>query len=288
MQRSIYILFIVVLVCSSCSDFTRLLKSKDYEEKYVGALRFFEEKKYAKAQSLLEDVTPYFRGTERSEDVLAYTARCCMGQKDYASATEYYQTYIRSYPKGKYVIEARFMAAHACYMDSPDARLDQQMTRQAIQLFTEFVELYPDNDYTTQAYDELDEMYNKLAHKEYLNAKLYYNLGTYLGNNYLSCEIVSKNALKDYPSNEYQEEFNWLIFASKYQEMVNSFEETKLDRAREAEDEYYNFSTQFPDSKHQSTATKMSRDIEKTLGTQPEHLSRKEQKKESKSKEIEI
>ena len=57
----------------------------------------------------------------------------------------------------------------------------------------------------------MDEMYDKLAQKELYNARLYYNLGSYLGNNYLSCEVTAKNALKNYPSNKYQEEFNWLI-----------------------------------------------------------------------------
>ena len=39
----------------------------------------------------------------------------------------------------------------------------------------------------------MNELYDKLAYKEYLSAKLYYNLGTYLGNNYLSAEIIAKN-----------------------------------------------------------------------------------------------
>ena len=84
-----------------------------------------------------------------------------------------------------------------------------------------------------------------------------------MGNNYLSCEIVAKNALKYYPSNEYQEEFSWLILQAKYEQMVNSFEEKKLDRAREAQDEYYNFTTEYPESKHRKEADKMLQQIRK-------------------------
>ena len=109
----------------------------------------------------------------------------------------------------------------------------------------------------------MSELYDKLALKELKSAQLYYNLGTYLGNNYLSCEIVAKNALKDYPSNTYQEDFSWLILQAKYQQMVNSFEEKKLERARDTQDEYYNFITEYPNSKHRKEADKMLAQVKK-------------------------
>ena len=214
------------------------------------ALRYFNDKKYSRAQSLLDDVASYYKGTERSQDVLIYLSRSYMGMKDYSSAAQYYAAYIRSYPKGKYIIEARFQTGHCYYLDSPDARLDQEMTRKAITCFEEFVELYPTSPYTEQAYREMNEMYDKLAYKELLSAQLYYNLGTYLGNNYLSAQLVAENALKDYPSNAYLEEFNWLILQAKYQQMVNSTDDKLTERARQTIDECYNFQTEFPNSKH--------------------------------------
>ena len=254
---------LVMVFLTSCGEYQKLLKSHDPEEKYQAALRYFNQKQYVKAQTLLDDVTAYYKGTERSEDVLAYLARCYMGQKSYESATDYYQAYVRNYPKGKYATEAYFQIGHCQYLDSPDARLDQATTKSAIEAFNRFVELYPESPYAEQAYTEMSELYDKLALKELYSAKLYYNLGSYLGNNYLSCEIVAKNALKNYPSSVYQEDFSWLILQAKYQQMINSFEEKKLDRARETQDEYYNFITEFPDSKHRREADKMLIQIKK-------------------------
>ena len=266
MRKNIYlILLLLVVVLTSCGDYQRLLKSRDPEEKYQAALQYFDDKQYVKAQTLLDDVTAYYRGTERSEDVTAYLARCYMGQKAYESATNYYEAYIRNYPKGKYAAEAYFQIGHCQYLDSPDARLDQTITTQAISAFETFVELFPESPYAEQAYREMNELYDKLAYKELKSAQLYYNLGSYLGNNYLSCEIVCKNALKNYPSNKYQEEFNWLILESKYQQTVNSYEELKMERARDAQDEYYNFITEFPDSKHRKEADKMLTTIRKII-----------------------
>lgn len=263
MQKKGLFILLLMVVLAGCGDYQKLLKSRDPEEKYQAALRYFNEKQYVKAQTLLDDVSSYYKGTERSEDVLAYLARCYMGQKDYASATEYYRAYTRNYPKGKYATEAYFQLGHCQYLDSPDARLEQEITRNAIAAFTQFVELYPESPYAEQAYREMSEMYDKLAQKELYSAKLYYNLGTYLGNNYLSCEIVCKNALKNFPSNKYQEDFSWLILQAKYQQMVNSFENLKLERARDAQDEYYNFITEFPSSRHRKEADRMLVQIRK-------------------------
>ena len=222
MQKKALILTLLILMLTACGEYQKILKSTDPDFKYNAAIEYFNRGEYVKAQTLLDDVTSYYRGTERSEDVLIYLARCYMGQKVYDSAAEYYEAYTRSYPKGRYNMEARFMVAHAYYMDSPDARLDQKTTRTAIQFFTQFIEMFPESSYAEQAYSERQEMFDKLAYKELLSARLYYNLGTYLGNNYLSCETVSKNALKTYPASPYTEEFNWLVFAAKYQQMVNS------------------------------------------------------------------
>ena len=264
MKKYLIILTVMVLF-ASCGEYDKLLKSRDPEVKYQAALRYFNEGQYVKSQTLLDDVAAYFKGSERSEDVLAYLARSYMGQKSYESATDYYQAYIRNYPKGKYAAEAYYQVGHCRYLDSPDARLDQQITKKAIEAFNVFVDLYPESPYAEQAYKEMSELYDKLALKELRNAELYYNLGTYLGNNYESCEIVAKNALKNYPSNKYQEDFSWLILQAKYAQMINSFEEKKIERARDAQDEYYNFVTEFPNSKHRKDADKMILQIRKLL-----------------------
>ena len=263
-KKGLFILC-MVLGLTACGEYQQLLKSADPELKYQRALVYFNDEQYVKAQTLLDDITSYYRGTDRSQDVLAYLARCYMGQKDYTSASEYYQAYIRNYPKGRYIIEARFQVGHCYYLDAPDARLDQTETKKGIEFFTQFVELYPESPYAEQAYKEMGELYDRLAQKEYYSAKLYYNLGTYLGNNYLSAELTAKNALKNYPTNKYQEELSWIILQSKYQQTLNSVESKQLDRARDTEDEYYNFITEYPESKHRPVAERIGKEMKKML-----------------------
>ena len=265
MTKKGFLIVSLMLVLAGCSEYQQLLKTNDPDLKYQKALVYFNDEQYVKAQTLLDDITAYYRGTDRSQDVLAYLARCYMGQKDYSSASEYYQAYIRNYPKGRYIIEARFQVGHCYYLDAPDARLDQTITKKGIEFFTQFVEFHPESPYAEQAYKEMGELYDRLAEKEYLSAKLYYNLGTYLGNNYLSAEITAKNALKNYPTNKFQEELNWIILQAKYQQTLNSFEDKKQERARETEDEYYSFIATFPDSKHRNTAERIGKEMKKIL-----------------------
>ena len=157
------------------------------------------------------------------------------------------------------------MIGYCYYLDSPDARLDQTTTHNAIKAFQEFLDLHPESERVPQANKLLDELTNKLAYKELLTAKLYYNLGNYLGNNYLSAVIVAQNALLNYPSNAYREEFSFIILQSKYQQAVQSFEDKKMERFRDTIDEYYNYTNEFPEGKYRKDADKILADSKRTV-----------------------
>ena len=47
--------------------------------------------------------------------------------------------------------------------------------------------------------------------------------------------------------------------------MINSVDSKKEERARDAEDEYYSFITEYPNSKHIPAAEKMNKEIKKIL-----------------------
>ena len=80
------------LLCASCGEYNKLLKSTDYELKYSYAKKYFNEKKYAKAATLLEEVVPIFKGSTYAEESLYLLAQTYYGQKDYQTASEYFKT----------------------------------------------------------------------------------------------------------------------------------------------------------------------------------------------------
>lgn len=266
-KNKLYIILFACLSFVSCGEYQKLLKSSDPDLKYTKAIEYFERKDYMRAQSLLDEVAQYYKGTERSEDVLHYLAECYVGQKDYYSASEYYNAYCKNYPKGRYAENAYYMAAYCHYLNSDDARLDQTETYSAIDAFNLFLERFPESEQSGEAYRLLDEMNDKLAYKEVLNARLYYNLGTYRGNNYESAIIVANNALKDYPLTKHREELSFIVLESMYKQASLSVKERQEERYREALDEYYSFINEFPNGKFRKNADRIFKETDKAIKT---------------------
>lgn len=256
---------IFVFAFTACGEYQNLLKSTDPELKYDKGVEYFSNKKYDKAITLFDDVAPYYRNTERSELIINYLAKSYIEKKDYYTASEYYKTYVKSYPRGRFIQEARYMVGYCYYKDSPDARWDQQNTVLAIAEFQNFINLYPESERAKEASKLLNELNDKLAQKELINADLYYNLGIYMGNNYLSAVITAENALKKYPSTKHREDLMILVLKSKYQQALYSEESLRIERYQSTVDEYYTYVNEFPKGKYLREADRIFRDSDRHI-----------------------
>lgn len=147
--------------------------------------------------------------------------------------------------------DARFISKH-------QPKLDQTPTFEAITEFQNFIELYPSSNYRAEAQDLIFKLQDKLVEKEYLSAKLYYDLGGYIGNgnngNFQACITTAENAIKDYPFTTRREDFAILILRSKFELAKQSVEARKEERYHNAIDEYYGFVTEYPESKYMKEA----------------------------------
>jgi len=242
---------------ASCGEYNRLLKIQDPDIKYSYAKKYYNQKKYTRSASLLEEIVHYYRGRTEAEESLYLLAQSYYNQKDYVTAAEYFKQHYNTYPKGEFTEDARFYGAYGLYLDSPDPRLDQSQTFEAIQQFLMYLEFYPQSERASQAQDILFELQEKLADKEYRAAKLYYNLGTYTGNNYRACIITAENALKSYPDTKFREELIYLMLCSKYEMAIVSIDERLQGRYRDVVDEYYNYLNEFPDGKYIKQVSKL-------------------------------
>lgn len=249
MKKIVFFLMMIVLL-SACGEYNNILKSTDYELKYSYAKKYFNEKKYSKAATLLDELVTIFKGTAYAEESLYLLAQSYYGQADYQTASQYFETYYTTYPKGEFTELARFYSGYGLYLDSPDPRLDQTQTYKAIEQLQLYMEYYPQSERAAQAQDILFELQEKLAYKELLATRLYFNLGTYMGNNYLSSVITAQNALKNYPYTKYREEFMVLMIRSKYELALVSVDEKLQGRYREVVDEYYNYMNEYPEGKY--------------------------------------
>ena len=255
-MKKIVLFLLMIVSLSSCGEYNKILKSTDYELKYSYAKKYFNAKQYSKSATLLDELVTIFKGTAYAEESLYLLAQSYYGQEDYQTASQYFETYYTTYPKGEFTELSRFYSGYGLYLDSPDPRLDQAQTYKAIEQLQLYLEYYPQSERAEEAQNILFELQEKLAYKELLATRLYFNLGTYLGNNYLSCVITAQNALKNYPYTKYREEFMILMMRSKYELALVSVDEKLQGRYREVVDEYYNYMNEYPEGKYVKDVTK--------------------------------
>ena len=263
MKKIIAISLTAVLLLAGCAkEYNQVMKTTDYDYKYEYAKECFLNGKYTRAVLLLQDVVTIMKGRDNGQECLYMLAMACYCSQDYETAAQYFKRYYTSYPKGTYAEMASFYVGQSLYMSTPEPRLDQTPTMQAISAFQEYLDLFPDAQMKDVAHDRLYELQDKLVDKELYSAKLYYDLGSYFGNctnggsNYEACIITAQNAIKDFPFSQKREQFALLVMKSKFELAESSVEEKALDRYRDAEDEGYGFLNEYPDSEYRRTAEK--------------------------------
>ena len=264
MIRNTLIGLSLALLCSGCAtEFNRIYKSQDTTYKYECAKEYFAVGKFQQAATLLQDVVTMQKGRSNAQESLYMLAMAQYCNRDYEAASATFKKYFSSYPKGYFAEQASYYIGQSLYQSSPEPRLVQTPTLAAINAYQNFLDYFPDSKFREEAQQRLFKLQDNLVTKEYLSAKLYYNLGGYFGNvnnntesNYEACVITAQNALKQYPYSDLREKFSVLIMKSKFYLAENSSEEKRVERYRDAEDECYGFLNEYPDSKECKTAEK--------------------------------
>ena len=252
----------MAFILSSCAgELNKVYKSVDTDMRYEYAKQYFAEGKYTQSVTLLEGLVTSLKGTENAQECLYMLGMAQYMTHDYESSSQTFKKYGTSYPKGLFAEKASFYVGQSLFESAPEPRLDQTPTIGAINAYQQFLDQFPESNLREEAQTKLFELQDKLIMKEYLSAKLYFNLGDYYGNvnannesNYSACIITAENALKTYPFTKLREDFSLLIMKSKFQLAENSSDEKQLERYRDAEDECYGFLNEYPDSENRALA----------------------------------
>ena len=259
---------------TGCGDYNSVMKTADYEYKYEAAKGYYTDGSYRKAAEAFMQVLAILKGTQYGDECLFMLGMSNYRMGDFEAASDYFKKYYQSYPKGHYVELCRYYCAMSYYNCVRDTRLDQTSTMEALNEFSTFLEYYPETQLKAQTQDMIFNLQDKLVEKEFLSAKMYYDLGTYLGNmtssgcsNYESCVVTAQNALKDYPyaSPERKEELSILVLRAKYHLARQSVVEKRVERFRDAIDEYYAFLNEFPESQYMKEANNIFNHSERVV-----------------------
>lgn len=255
MKKFLGFLLVIVLM-TSCGEYQKVLKSNDYQLMYKKAIEYYNKGDYQRALSLLDGIRSVFIGTSKAPNIAYYRAFCNYNLKDYTIASDLFRQVIQTYPDSPFAEECLFMMGFCDYKASPKARLDQAVTEKAIGEFQLYLNRYPLSGRKEKINSYIDEMRDKLSYKAYLNARNYYQREYYK-----SAVISLQNCLKDFPGSKYREEIMYMLFVSKYQMAVNSVEEKKIERYNNAQEEYYYFADEYPNSRYAADVKKKYEEI---------------------------
>jgi outer membrane protein assembly factor BamD len=109
-----------------------MLNNDDMNEKYKAAEEYYNNGEYRRANRLLEQLVPSFRGKPQAERLVFFFADSYFQTKSYYLASYQFESFIKSFPKSQKIEEASFLAAKSHYMMSPIYSLDQEETVTAI------------------------------------------------------------------------------------------------------------------------------------------------------------
>lgn len=248
--KFILVLFVPLIVAlSACDKFNRLLKSTDYELKLAKAKEYYDKESYIKSSQLYEELIPVVKGTDRAEQVYYYYAWSEYHMGDHLLSQYLFKNYTRQYPAGPHVEECYYMNAFCYYLNSPNYKLDQTYTKNAIKEFQSFIDLYPESKRLDSCNILIDELRFKLEKKDYEIIKQYYKLG-----DWKASIVAIKNYLKEYPASSFNEEMYYLMIDSYYLLAINSIYSKKEERLNGAIENYVKFLDLYPKSSYLSRA----------------------------------
>jgi outer membrane assembly lipoprotein YfiO len=163
------------------------------DEAWSRAMNLFNREHYYRAQQLLLDITLNYSGSAFIDSAQFFLARCNFEQDDYVSAADEFHRLITQYPFSKLAGDASFWEARCYYEQSPSYALDQEYTTKSFDTFQRFLEDNPDHALADSAYRYISLCRDKLAHKEFASAELYYRLAEYA-----SAALYADAVLTDY------------------------------------------------------------------------------------------
>ncbi len=257
MLKKAFFLIAIVLVSGvlfSCSKYSRISKSQDFQYKYQKALEYYDKGDYFHAMNLFDQVLPFFRGTEDAEKIAYKYSYAYYFQKEYIMASYHFNKFAKTYPRNDKAEECAFMSAYCKVKESPYYKLDQTNTFDAIRELQLFINEYPASDSLEACNRLIDEMRYKLQRKDFEIAKLYLKM-----EKYNSSIAAFDNLLKKYPDTKFKEDALFYSIKAHYYYASKSVKGKRKERYQQAVDIYKEFTRLYPESKY-------NRDIEYMVG----------------------
>jgi outer membrane protein assembly factor BamD (BamD/ComL family) len=180
----------------------------------------YENGKYDDARQKLEDIRFNYPGNAFIGEVQFYIGLCYFRLKDYLTAEQEFRTVTREFSRDhEFGDDALYYLCAALFQQARPARLDQGLTRRAVDEIDLFSDTYPKSPFSDSVAAIRRQCTDRLAEKEFLSGRLYRRMG------YTSAAIVYFQSLeRDYPGSK------WSV-RGRYEWALSSYQQKKYDEA---------------------------------------------------------
>lgn len=199
-MRKIVISFFFITALLVIPGFSKVRKSKlfDCSEAISKAVSFYNDGKYSRVKTTLENAKIQCGGSPLMDSILYYLGMADLKSKNYIEGRTSFELLAQDYHRSPFHKEAQFRIGYAVYMQSQPSGRDQQETNEAISLFRDFLDINPDGAFADSARKYLDLCFEKLAKKDFDAANFYIKI-----DELESAIVCFKTFLQDHPQSKY-------------------------------------------------------------------------------------
>ena len=175
--RSILVLFtFFIFGCGMSNPFDDNIP---YKTRFDDGLSFFEEEKYVKASQQFNIIVERASHTDLGDDALFFLAESYFLNQDYDLALVEFEKLVSRMGFSPYIEKSRWRICETLMLLSPNFYHDQDSSKKAISQIQEFLDDFPNSEYSKDADKLIKELRTRLAEKNMETGKLYVKLKAY-------------------------------------------------------------------------------------------------------------
>jgi len=224
---------------------------------YSLAQKLYEEGKYAKAERLFALADEPLKTHPKYERLKFLRAMSLYNLKQYHSAGYQFRSFTQLFPNSSKKEEAEYYIVNCYYHLTPEYYRDLTYGEKTLEEAEKFIRQYPRSNFMDDINEIVKDVTFRFQKKDFAKGELYYNL-----EHYKAAVKSFNNFLSDHPGSPLREKAYYLRFLSAAQLALNSVEEKKSERVREAFKYYEKFKTSFPHSSYLKEAEKWKAKLE--------------------------
>lgn len=251
-MRTFFIVMIAAMAMLSCRSKDLISPGDTLEVAFEKAMNQYENENYTEAANAFETVISIGRGTDVGQNAQYYLAESHYKNRRYLIAASEYNRYVQFYPNSPRRQEVEFKSSLCYYNLSPRYRLDQSYTNQAIEGFRLFRSRYPDSERSDDAAEYIEELREKLAHRDYNASEFYFRT-----ERYKSAAIYHDLVIDRFPETSWAEKALVKQIEAHVLYAENSVPSRQEERFEEALDSYSTYLQLFPQGENRSRAEEL-------------------------------